>query len=175
MSEEIVQFFASIEDNDTRRKSAASVALNPKAYEQISIREILDRLKHKTSVKTAGTRDVRPNEEIEDLQEYALEAPRTSLLHRDEVLPPLFLPTQFEPDITIHPPNNFADLVNGLKETRDTVFIDDQFWAQTKKTAINKFSLGFESSFECGNLAIAESVTRKGAAIGAPEEYDLYL
>ncbi|RYH05300.1 hypothetical protein EON65_45115, partial [archaeon] len=182
MNEEIVQFFATIEDNDARRKSSASTAsLNAQNYEQISIREILDRIKHKTNTKPTGGREARPNEEIEDLQDYALEAPRSSLLHRDEVLPPLFLPTQFEPDLTLHPPNTFIDaekadaITKSSKESRESVFIDDKSWSQDKKSMVNKFSLVFESNFECGNLAIAESVIRKGSAFGTPEEYDLFL
>jgi hypothetical protein len=37
------------------------------------------------------------------------------------------------------------------------------------------YGLIFNSDFECGNLFKAESVFRRGASIGSPEEYNLYL
>lgn len=156
-------------------------------YEQVSIKEIVSRFKDKSS-KRKKSMNIDAEiasmaaEESEERAEYYLEAPKSGLISREEVLQPIYLPTKYEAS------EKHTDLQpakkNGKKlpEVRSIVYCYDKTVTeafqetQTKATTTKQyFGLSFDAYFECGNLFQVESVLRKGAPLGSPEEYDLYL
>jgi hypothetical protein len=175
------------------RQTRLSSVINSN-YEQVSIKEIVSRFKDKshkrrTSVKIEDE-VLSEADDIEERIEYYLEAPKTGLLDKHEIIQPLFLPTACEMALVNQAAaTSTVSAVSRERNTRkfeeirnlvycqDPKIIDDyQNRLQSKGVAVKQhFGLSFDSDFECGNLFQAESVVRKGAPLGAPEEYDLFL
>eukprot|EP01033_Poteriospumella_lacustris_P009101 gene9101-6544_t len=176
--------------NAPNRQSRYSAVVNPN-YEQVSIKEIVSRFKDKShkrrrSVKLEDEISAA-KEDVEERAEYYLEAPKSGLLDKEEVIQPIFLPTACESiNITVEAPVSRPSTDSSgkkLEEIRNLIYCRDSTVAdeyqeklRSKGSTVKQhFGLQFESNFECGNLFQAESVVRKGAPIGSPEEYDLFL
>eukprot|EP01038_Epipyxis_sp_PR26KG_P012717 gene12717-17054_t len=164
-------------------------------YEQVSTQDILAKFKRKTAVQTIKA-TVLPQlgvQNINDLiekkvEKYSIELPKSGLLTRDEYLGPINLPSDFENinDLSIYRPPP-GDSYNGdpfdsnIGTIRNMVYCRDkavmQQYHEKNAGKGNKANWGlqFDSNFECGNLYKAESVTRRNAPLGSPEEYDLFI
>lgn len=137
------------------------------------------------------------HEEEFQTEKYQVEAPKSGLLFRDEILSPIYLPTKYE-----------DDLIEPMKELRRTVSNDNEeatpliirpreliycrypsfFESYQKENHNKKFlesynGLLFDSNFECGNLfsveyvlpPITDQVNENESSQNEIEEYDLYL
>lgn len=172
------------------RQSRVSAVINPN-YEQVSVREIVSRFKDKSHKrrKSLKLEDELSavSKDAEERTEYYLEAPKTGLLDENEIIQPIFLPTACE-SANVSPEFQTAETTmpfsgKKMEEIRNLVYCRDpsvleEYQERLRNrgaTVKQHFGLTFESNFECGNLFQVESVVRKGAALGTPEEYDLFL
>lgn len=183
-------------------KSQNKVSVVAPSYEQISVKEIVGRMRDKSSVAASARRQTAVGGasalelaaaqrlELAPRQEYSIEVPKSGTIDRDEFLTPMYLPTlcgsskidessKFDESRAkkSHPFNpKFLKIIRNLVYCRDKVLFKKYLEEHQLNGLKTNYGLTFESNFECGNLLRAESVVKKGVTvIGQPEEYDLYL
>lgn len=177
-NEQVMDIFQSNSNNKVRSNTATQ-----QSYEQVSTKQILRQIREKNT-GSKGNQKNRDGGALEE-EEYFLEAPKSGLFNRTDVVPPLFLPTHCETTESLErkSTSNTAEAKDTKVKsvTKEVIFCIDKirfekiFNTANKDNKKSHWGLTFESDFECGNLYQAESIFKKGAPLNSPEEYDLYL
>jgi hypothetical protein len=171
--DEVIELFRQKSPRTTLLRTSGLSSDN--LYEQISIREVVARIKDKSINKSfSSTTKLLENfePEADHLNKYAIEVPKSGMLYRDEYLPPIYLPIKCNNEYidTLNNNNNVSNIKTAqpIAAIRNVIYCRDKLeFIRYQEENIGKglkshFGLTFESNFECGNLYKAESVIYKG-------------